>query len=89
VRLADEGESHTDHGLVARIKVVRFAALKSFDTFNSSLVSSLEKGRVLDLWSGAFTKARGIMVRLGASGARQSSTATWTTRPTLNRGSGR
>jgi DNA replication protein DnaC len=66
--LAAEVASRTEHRLAARIKGARFPALKSFDTFDFSLVPSLDKGRVLDLGSGAFTAARENVVCLGASG---------------------
>jgi len=66
--LAAEIESRTEHRLAARIKGARFPALKTFDTFDFSLVPSLQKGRVLELGSGAFTRARENVVCLGASG---------------------
>ena len=66
--LAAEIEPRTEHRLAARIKGARFPALKTFDTFDFSLVPSLQKGRVLELGSGAFTRARENVVCLGASG---------------------
>src|SRR5665647_13033 len=57
-----------EHRLAARIKAARFPALKSFETFDFSLLPSLEKGRVLELGSGAFAAARENVVCLGASG---------------------
>jgi DNA replication protein DnaC len=74
--LAAELESRTAHRLAARIKSARFPALKSFDTFDFTLVPSLEKSRVLDLGSGAFAKARENVVCLGASGTGKTHLAT-------------
>jgi DNA replication protein DnaC len=66
--LAAEVASRTEHRLAARIKGARFPALKSFDSFDFSLLPALEKGRVLALGSGAFTAAKENVVCLGASG---------------------
>ena len=66
--LAAEVASRAEHRLAARIKAARFPALKSFDSFDFSLLPSLEKGRVLELGSGVFTQAKENVVCLGASG---------------------
>jgi len=66
--LAAEVASRAEHRLAARIKAARFPALKSFESFDFSLLPSLEKGRVLELGSGAFTAAKENIVCLGASG---------------------
>jgi DNA replication protein DnaC len=66
--LAAEVASRTEHRLAARIKAARFPALKSFESFDFSLLPSLEKGRVLALGSAAFTAAKENVVCLGASG---------------------
>lgn len=66
--LAAEVASRAEHRLAARIKAARFPALKSFESFDFSLVPSLEKARVLDLGSGAFTAAKENIVCLGPSG---------------------
>lgn len=74
--LAAEIESRTEHRLASRIKAARFPTLKSFETFDFSFVPSLQKGRVLDLGSGAFTKVRENVVCLGASGTGKTHVAT-------------
>lgn len=74
--LAAEVESRADHRLAAGIKAARFPALKTFETFDFSLLPSLEKGRVLGLGSGAFTKERENVVCLGASGTGKTHVAT-------------
>ena len=66
--LSAEVESRSEHRLASRIKTARFPSAKTFETFDFSLVPSLQKGRVLDLASGAFTKLRENVVCLGASG---------------------
>jgi len=66
--LAAEVASRAEHRLASRIKAARFPALKSFDSFDFSLLPSLEKGRVLELGSGVFTQAKENVVCLGASG---------------------
>ena len=66
--LAAEVASRAEHRLAARIKAARFPALKSFESFDFSLLPSLEKGRVLELGSGVFTQAKENIVCLGASG---------------------
>ena len=66
--LAAEVASRAEHRLASRIKAARFPALKSFETFDFSLLPALEKGRVLELGSGAFTAAKENVVCLGASG---------------------
>lgn len=67
--LAAEVASRAEHRLAARIKAARFPALKSFESFDFALVPSLEKARVLELGSGAFTAARENVVCLGPSGS--------------------
>jgi DNA replication protein DnaC len=74
--LAAEMESRAEHRLTSRIKSARFPSLKTFDTFDFSLVPSLEKGRVLDLGTGAFTKEGENVVCLGASGTGKTHVAT-------------
>jgi len=74
--LAAEIESRAEHRLASRIKTARFPALKSFETFDFSLVPSLSKGTVLDLGSGAFTHERENVVCLGASGTGKTHLAT-------------
>ena len=66
--LAAEVASRAEHRLAARIKAARFPALKSFESFDFTLLPSLEKGRVLELGSGVFTQAKENVVCLGASG---------------------
>lgn len=66
--LAAEVASRAEHRLAARIKSARFPAIKSFESFDFSLLPALEKGRVLALGSGAFTAAKENVVCLGASG---------------------
>lgn len=66
--LAAEVASRAEHRLASRIKAARFPALKSFETFDFSLLPALEKGRVLELGSAAFTAAKENVVCLGASG---------------------
>jgi DNA replication protein DnaC len=51
-----------------RIKSARFPALKSFESFDFSLLPSLDKGAALTLGSAAFVAARENIVCLGASG---------------------
>ena len=67
--LAAEVASRAEHRLAARIRAARFPALKSFESFDFSLVPSLEKARVLELGGGAFVAAKENIVCLGASGA--------------------
>lgn len=74
--LAAEVESRAEHRLASRIKTARFPSAKTFDTFDFSLVPSLEKGRVLDLGSGGFTRERENVVCLGASGTGKTHVAT-------------
>lgn len=74
--LAAEVESRAEHRLASRLKAARFPALKSFETFDFSLVPSLAKGTVLDLGSGAFTRERENVVCLGASGTGKTHIAT-------------
>jgi DNA replication protein DnaC len=74
--LAAEVESRAEHRLSAGIKAARFPALKTFETFDFSLLPSLEKGRVLGLGSGAFTKERENVVCLGTSGTGKTHVAT-------------
>ena len=66
--LAAEVESRAEHRLAARIKGARFPSLKTFDTFDFSLLPSLRKNDVLGLGSGEFTRQRENVVCLGASG---------------------
>jgi DNA replication protein DnaC len=66
--LAAEVASRAEHRLASRIKAARFPAIKSFETFDFTLVPSLEKARVLELGSGAFAKAKENIVCLGPSG---------------------
>ena len=68
VCLAAEVASRTEHRLASRIKTARFPAPKSFETFDFSLVPSLEKARVLELGGAAFTQTKDNIVCLGASG---------------------
>lgn len=65
--LAAEVASRAEPRLASRIKAARFPALKSFETFDFSLLPALEKGRVLELGSAAST-AKENVVCLGASG---------------------
>lgn len=74
--LAAEIESRTEHRLASRIRSARFPAQKTFETFDFSLVPSLEKGRVLELGTGGFAKARENVVCLGASGTGKTHVAT-------------
>ena len=66
--LSAEVDSRAEHRLASRMKTARFPALKTFETFDFSLVPSLNKARILELGSGAFTKERENVVCLGASG---------------------
>lgn len=66
--LAAEVASRAEHRLATRIKSARFPALKSFESFDFSLLPSLDKGAVLTLGSAAFVAARENVVCLGASG---------------------
>jgi len=66
--LAAEVASRAEHRLASRIKAARFPQIKSFETFDFTLVPSLDKGRVLELASGAFTAAKENIVCLGPSG---------------------
>ena len=66
--LAAEVASRAEHRLTARIKAARFPAIKSFESFDFSLLPSLEKARALELGGGAFAAARENIVCLGASG---------------------
>jgi DNA replication protein DnaC len=74
--LAAEIESRSEHRLASRIKTARFPAAKTFETFDFSLVPSLDKSRVLDLGSGGFTGQRENVVCLGASGTGKTHIAT-------------
>lgn len=74
--LAAEVESRAEHRLASRIKTARFPALKTFETFDFSLVPSLHKSGVLDLGSGEFTRERENVVCLGASGTGKTHVAT-------------
>ena len=66
--LAAEVASRAEHRLASRIKAARFPQIKSFEGFDFTLVPSLDKGRVLELGSGAFTAAKENIVCLGPSG---------------------
>lgn len=74
--LSAEVESRSEHRLASRIKTARFPSAKTFETFDFSLVPSLQKGRVLDLASGEFTRLRENVVCLGASGTGKTHVAT-------------
>ena len=66
--LAAEVASRAEHRLASRIKAARFPILKSFESFDFTLVPSLEKGRVLELGNGSFIAAKENLVCLGPSG---------------------
>jgi len=74
--LASEMESRAEHRLASRIKTARFPSIKTFETFDFSLVPALDKSRVLDLAQGAFTKTGENVVCLGASGTGKTHVAT-------------
>jgi len=74
--LSAEVDSRSEHRLASRIKTARFPSAKTFETFDFSLVPSLQKGRVLDLGSGEFTRFRENVVCLGASGTGKTHVAT-------------
>ena len=74
--LAAEVASRAEHRLAARIKAARFPALKSFESFDFTLLPSLEKARVLELGNGSFIAARENVVCLGASGTGKTHIAT-------------
>jgi DNA replication protein DnaC len=74
--LAAEVASRAEHRLAARIKAARFPAAKSFESFDFSLVPSLEKAHMLDLAGGAFVAAKENIVCLGASGTGKTHVAT-------------
>ena len=66
--LAAEVASRAEHRLAARIKAARFPAQKSFESFDFSLLPSLDKARVLALGAGTFAAAKENVICLGASG---------------------
>lgn len=71
-----EIESRAEHRLASRIKGARFPTIKTFETFDFSLLPSLSKNDVLGLGSGEFTKQRENVVCLGASGTGKTHVAT-------------
>lgn len=74
--LSAEIDSRAEHRLASRIKAARFPAPKTFETFDFAFVPSLQKGRVLELGSGEFTRLRENVVCLGASGTGKTHIAT-------------
>jgi DNA replication protein DnaC len=74
--LSAEIDSRAEHRLFSRTRAARFPAAKTFETFDFSLVPSLQKNRVLELGSGAFTRQRENVVCLGASGTGKTHIAT-------------
>lgn len=74
--LSAEVDSRAEHRLASRIKTARFPTAKTLETFDFSLVPSLQKVQVFELGTGAFTKQRENIVCLGASGLGKTHIAT-------------